>query len=110
MIRNLEKRYDKVNGGNKYNINCSSLEKHTDTIEIKKIVKNKNDISILEALINTVSHTNIVNNKSKQVAETWSFAVSELLTAKRRLGRAPMRLSPGETESRTGRSLDRLRY
>ena len=64
MIRNLEKQYNKVHDGNKYNINCSSLEKHTDTIEIKKIVKNKSDISVLEALINTFSHKNIVNNKS----------------------------------------------
>ena len=65
MIRSLEKRYDKVNGGNKYNINCSSLQKHTDTIDIKRIVKNKSDISILEALINTITNKNIVNNSSK---------------------------------------------
>ena len=64
MIRNLERHNHKENGSNKYNINCLSLETHPDTIDIKKIVKNKSDISILEALINTTKQKNIVNNKS----------------------------------------------
>jgi len=65
MIRSLDKKFDKINGANKYNINCLSIEKNLNTIDIKKIVKNKNDISILEALINTLSHKNILNNNSK---------------------------------------------
>ncbi len=66
MIRSLDRNYSYYNDdvGNKYNINCNSLYKHTDAIELKKIVKNKNDISIIEAIINTFNTYNIVNNTS----------------------------------------------
>lgn len=67
MICSLERNYSYYNAdvGNKYKINCNSLNKHTDTIELKKIVKNKNDISIIEAIINTYNTYNIINNTSR---------------------------------------------
>ena len=51
MIQELERKGYKKNAPNKYHIDCDYYEKHTDNIHISELVRNKNDISILEAVL-----------------------------------------------------------
>ena len=49
MIEELERKGYKKNAPNKYHIDCSYYEKNTDY----ELVCNQNDVSILEAIIET---------------------------------------------------------
>lgn len=51
MIQELERKGYKKNAPNKYHIDCDYYEKHTDNIHVSELVRNKNDISILEAVL-----------------------------------------------------------
>jgi len=51
MIRELERKYYKLNAPNKYHIDCDFYSKNTDKIHITNLVRHNNDISILEAVI-----------------------------------------------------------
>jgi hypothetical protein len=53
MIRELERKYYKKNGGNKYFIECNNVS--AKNINITERIRNKNDISILRAVIENVS-------------------------------------------------------
>jgi serine/threonine protein kinase len=54
MIQELERKGFKKNAPNKYHIDCDFYEKNTDNIHISELVRNKNDISILEAVLSEV--------------------------------------------------------
>jgi serine/threonine protein kinase len=51
MIHELERKGYKKNAPNKYHVDCSFYEKNTETIQITELVRNKNDVSILEAVL-----------------------------------------------------------
>jgi len=53
MIQELERKGYKKNAPNKYHIDCDYYEKNTDNIHISELVRNKNDISILEAVLSS---------------------------------------------------------
>jgi serine/threonine protein kinase len=57
VIERLKKKHYKVNGGTKYFINCSGIEKETDSVVPVEILKNMHDISIVKAIINYSKHT-----------------------------------------------------
>lgn len=51
MFQELERKGYKKNAPNKYHVDCSYYEKNTDKIQITELVRNKNDVSILEAVL-----------------------------------------------------------
>jgi serine/threonine protein kinase len=51
MIQELERKHYKPNAPNKYHIDCDYYSKNTDKIHITNLVRNNNDISILEAVL-----------------------------------------------------------
>jgi RIO-like serine/threonine protein kinase len=51
MIQELERKGYKKNAPNKYHIDCSYYEKNTDNIHITESVRNKKDVSVLEAVL-----------------------------------------------------------
>ena len=53
-MNRLERKHHKPNGANKYHINCNHLEKTPSMIPVilDKVIKNKNNITILESIIN----------------------------------------------------------
>ena len=51
MIQELERKHYKPNAPNKYHIDCEYYSKNTDKINITNLVRNNNDISILEAVL-----------------------------------------------------------
>jgi serine/threonine protein kinase len=54
MFQELERKGYKKNAPNKYHVDCSYYEKNTETIQITELVRNKNDVSILEAVLQNV--------------------------------------------------------
>jgi hypothetical protein len=56
IINILKKKHYRVNGGTKYYINCSGIEKETDSLIPEQIIKNTHDVSILKAIINYSQH------------------------------------------------------
>jgi hypothetical protein len=52
-MNRLERVHHKPDGANKYHINCQELEKYPSSIQIslEKVIKNKNDVTILESII-----------------------------------------------------------
>lgn len=52
-MNQLERKHHKPDGANKYHINCSELEKNPSLIPVilEKVIKNKNDVTILESII-----------------------------------------------------------
>jgi hypothetical protein len=52
-MNQLERKHHKPDGANKYHINCGELEKNPSSISIilEKVIKNKNDVTILESII-----------------------------------------------------------
>jgi hypothetical protein len=52
-MNQLERKHHKPDGANKYHINCGELEKNPSSIPIilEKVIKNKNDVTILESII-----------------------------------------------------------
>jgi len=53
-MNRLERKHHKPDGANKYHINCNILEKTPSMIPIllDKVIKNKDDITVLESIIN----------------------------------------------------------
>ena len=56
MIQELERKSYKKNAPNKYHVDCGYYEKNTDNIHITELVRNKNDVSILEAVLKNITH------------------------------------------------------
>jgi len=54
MFQELERKGYKKNAPNKYHVDCSYYAKNTETIQITELVRNKNDVSILEAVLQNV--------------------------------------------------------
>jgi hypothetical protein len=52
-MNQLERKHHKPDGANKYHINCKELEKNPSSIPVilEKVIKNKNDVTILESII-----------------------------------------------------------
>lgn len=52
-MNQLERKHHKPDGANKYHINCNELEKNPSSIPVilEKVIKNKNDVTILESII-----------------------------------------------------------
>lgn len=52
-MNQLERKHHKPDGANKYHINCSEFEKNPSMIPVilEKVIKNKNDVTILESII-----------------------------------------------------------
>ena len=65
-MNSLDRKHRKPDGANKYHINCNELEKNPSIIPVifNKIIKNKNDTTILQSIITyksiTEKHRNIV--------------------------------------------------
>lgn len=60
-MHSLERKHHKQEGANKYHINCNELEKTPNMIPIilDKVIKNKNDITILQSILKNTSITEI---------------------------------------------------
>jgi hypothetical protein len=56
MIQELERKSYKKNAPNKYHVDCGYYEKNTDNIHITELVRNKNDVSILENITHKQRH------------------------------------------------------
>lgn len=64
MIEYLEKRFYKQEGGNKYHIDCNQVEKEPEQIDISNVIRYKNDVSILNGVINHITNnSNIKRNR-----------------------------------------------
>jgi hypothetical protein len=52
-MNQLHRKHHKPYGANKYHLNCSELEKNPSSIPVilEKVIKNKNDVTILESII-----------------------------------------------------------
>jgi len=63
-MNSLDRKHRKPEGANKYHINCNELEKNPSIIPIifNKIIKNKNDTTILQSIITDKSITQ--NNRN----------------------------------------------
>jgi thiamine kinase-like enzyme len=63
-MNSLERNHHKLDGANKYHINCNELEKNPSSIPIilEKVIKNNNDITILQSVIRDTSITEINKN------------------------------------------------
>jgi hypothetical protein len=63
-MHSLERKHHKQEGANKYHINCNELEKTPSMIPIilDKVIKNKNDITILQSILKNTSITEINKN------------------------------------------------
>ncbi len=55
MIKILHKKHYKIEGGTKYFIDCDNISPKSFTLE--NIIKNKNSISILHAILDYTKHT-----------------------------------------------------
>ena len=56
IIRKLQKRHYKTHCGTKYFINCSDIQKEENSVIPEQILKNKDDISIIKAVMNFSKH------------------------------------------------------
>ena len=67
-MNNLPRRYFKNDAANKYHIDCGELEKNPNSIPVilEKVIKNKNDITILESIIRD---KNITSNQKHIVVK-----------------------------------------
>ena len=65
-MNRLVRVHHKPDGANKYHINCQELEKSASSIPIilEKVIKNKNDVTILESII---TDKTITSNQNKGV-------------------------------------------
>jgi hypothetical protein len=63
-MNSLERNHHKLDGANKYHINCNELEKNPSSIPIilEKVIKNNNDITILQSVIRDTGITEINKN------------------------------------------------
>jgi serine/threonine protein kinase len=63
-MHSLERKHHKQEGANKYHINCNELEKTPSMIPIilDKVIKNKNDITILQSILKNTSITEMNKN------------------------------------------------
>ena len=61
MVKFLERRYYKQNGGNKYHIDCNAIEKEPSILDINKIVQYKNEISILTGILKDIHNSKLKN-------------------------------------------------
>ena len=65
-MNNLQRRYCKNDGANKYHIDCAKLEQKTESIDVvmDNVIQNVNDVSILRAVLTddeiTKKYRNIV--------------------------------------------------
>lgn len=55
MIKFLERRYYKQNGGNKYHIDCNKIEQDPNLLDINKIVQYKNEVAILSGILKDIN-------------------------------------------------------
>lgn len=55
MIKFLERRYYKQNGGNKYHIDCNKIEQDPSLLDINKIVQYKNEVAILSGILKDIN-------------------------------------------------------
>jgi hypothetical protein len=68
MVKFLERRYYKQNGGNKYHIDCNAIEKEPSILDINKIVQYKNEVSILTGILKDIHNSKLKNvSKSRQI-------------------------------------------
>jgi len=82
MLKELQRKYSKQNGGTKYHIKCDALEKTPSSIEIEKVAKNSNDISILigilknQEIINKHKHIVVkIGNPLKTIEKEWNIGI-----------------------------------
>ena len=63
-MNSLDRKHHKPDGANKYHINCNELEKNPSLIPVifNKVIKNKNDTTILQSIITDKSITQ--NNRN----------------------------------------------
>ncbi len=64
-MNSLERKHHKYDGANKYHIDCKALEKNHNIIPIifEKVIKNKNDVTVLESILkNNTSITEVNKN------------------------------------------------
>ena len=59
MLGFLQRQYYKQDGGNKYQIDCNEVESNLDSLEIKKVVRYKNDVSILSGLLTHIKNKTV---------------------------------------------------
>jgi serine/threonine protein kinase len=67
MIQELERKGFKKNAPNKYHIDCDYYEKNTDNIHISELVRNKNDIYLLEAVLSATIFKEVLLIKRKPI-------------------------------------------
>lgn len=64
MIEYLERRLYKQEGGNKYHIDCNKIKREPNQIDISNVIRYKNDVSILNGVINHLTNnSNIKRNR-----------------------------------------------
>lgn len=59
MLGFLQRQYYKQEGGNKYQIDCNEVESNLDSLEINKVVRYKNDVSILSGLLTHIKNKTV---------------------------------------------------
>jgi serine/threonine protein kinase len=67
MIQELERKGYKRNAPNKYHIDCDYYEKNTDNIHISELVRNKNDIYLLESVLSATIFKEVLLIKKKPI-------------------------------------------
>lgn len=83
IIKKLQKRRNTIYGGSKYFIDCSNIHSDVNAVVPTHVIKNADDISILQAVINyskydkknknivvKIAHKNKTNKKEYNISET----------------------------------------